>query len=85
MDSESKRKKYTCFLCEYSTDKPSKLQRHERVHTGEKPFKCQSCDKAFSVDSHLKSHEKIHTGMGGSLEGCKRGKFSQKVGEGEGL
>ncbi|RUS91968.1 hypothetical protein EGW08_000181 [Elysia chlorotica] len=49
-----------CAHCPKSFKKPSDLQRHMRIHTGEKPFTCKICNRSFTVKSTLDSHLKTH-------------------------
>ena len=37
------------------------LNRHEMIHTNEKPFQCHTCEKCFNRHDLLKQHEIIHT------------------------
>ncbi|KAK9876007.1 hypothetical protein WA026_011123 [Henosepilachna vigintioctopunctata] len=52
-------KKYFCHVCPRSYYVNSKLQKHLRTHTGDKPFKCPNCDKCFIDKSYVKQHMKI--------------------------
>ncbi|KAF8600465.1 hypothetical protein BDV93DRAFT_525337 [Ceratobasidium sp. AG-I] len=57
-----KLKPYACIHsgCNKSYRKPSRLQEHERSHTGERPFVCLTCDKSYLRESHLRAHSRSH-------------------------
>ncbi|KAJ3644771.1 hypothetical protein Zmor_022476 [Zophobas morio] len=52
-----------CKFCSSSFPAPSKLQRHLRTHTKDKPFVCdfKNCGKSFSDKRNLDGHKALHS------------------------
>lgn len=54
-------KKYECDLCKRKFSQLRDMERHRRIHTGERPFTCDVCNKSFSRKDNLKSHARKHS------------------------
>ena len=55
-------KLYNCRICKGVFVSASELEKHERIHTSEKPYECQLCGKGFAEKHALMRHEMLHTG-----------------------
>ncbi|PGH02515.1 hypothetical protein AJ79_07628 [Helicocarpus griseus UAMH5409] len=61
-----KPKRFQCTRCETRFARLEHLQRHERIHTQEKPFGCQLCDHRFTRSDLLIRHERLSHNRDGS-------------------
>ncbi len=48
--------KLYCELCSFVTDCASRLHRHHRIHSKEKPFQCGYCDYRATQKAHVLRH-----------------------------
>ncbi|PVF96802.1 transcription factor HIVEP2, partial [Serendipita vermifera] len=52
----SNRTMHTCTVCGFTTTRPDDLQRHELVHTNNRPFPCPKCGERFNRRDNARKH-----------------------------
>ena len=57
-----KSKAFTCEVCDKAFSQKSRLIRHQKTHSGEKPFLCDICHLRFAEKGNLVKHLKRHLG-----------------------
>ena len=57
---QNKNNYISCPVCGKLVTCQTKLERHMRVHTGEKPYACDKCGRRFTQKGNLGKHQLTH-------------------------
>ena len=61
-ESPTRNKHYACSKCGALFSRMFSLNRHYKIHTGERGYKCSVCGASFRTQSQQKTHMLTHTG-----------------------
>ncbi|KAJ8388891.1 hypothetical protein AAFF_G00126470, partial [Aldrovandia affinis] len=59
---------YRCLKCSRQFTCKSNLNRHWKIHTGERPYSCSACGRKFSQVSNCQRHQQSHLTQGGGVK-----------------
>lgn len=59
----TKKQRYKCDVCDFSTTHEETFQKHWGKHTGEKFYKCDECIFGTNNKSVFLSHQRLHMGV----------------------
>nr|CAD7430763.1 unnamed protein product [Timema monikensis] len=51
---------FALTFCGKRFTQQSNMEKHERVHTGDKPYDCKTCSRSFTQQSNLTKHMAVH-------------------------
>lgn len=52
--------RFRCEICDKRFTTKARLERHARLHTGQKPFSCLYCSETFVDETRLQKHRQRH-------------------------
>ncbi|OXU19960.1 hypothetical protein TSAR_013867 [Trichomalopsis sarcophagae] len=55
-------RRFVCNKCGKSFKHKQLLQRHQLVHSEDRPYPCKSCNASFKTKANLLNHQSTHTG-----------------------
>lgn len=60
MEQPRRTNQFQCNVCQKTYSRQVNLDRHQRIHTSEKPHLCEICFKRFTDRTELRLHKRAH-------------------------